>query len=32
MSTELNYEQLLEWDKYDLIDYILEQQEQLKNK
>lgn len=27
---ELNYEQLLEWDKYDLIDKILELQNQIK--
>jgi len=27
---ELSYEQLLEWDKYDLIDKILELQNQLK--
>lgn len=23
MTTGLNYDQLLEWDKYDLIDYVL---------
>lgn len=27
---ELSYEQLLEWDKYDLIDKILELQNQIK--
>lgn len=29
-KTELTYQQLLEWDKYDLIDKILELQNQLK--
>ena len=29
---ELSYEQLLEWDKYDLIDQILELQGKLQTK
>jgi len=29
MTTDLNYNQLLEWDKYDLIDQILSLQHEL---
>lgn len=30
MTTNLTYNQLLEWDKYDLIDHILDLQNDIK--
>ena len=31
MTTNLNYDQLLQWDKYDLIDQIIALQNQINN-